>query len=441
MVELKVMKEELISKIQRKEAIIGVIGLGYVGLPLALAFSEAKFKVVGFDVDENKLKRFEAGESCFKHISSVRVETAVSSGTQFTSDFSKVAALDAILICLPTPLNKNREPDLSHVTQTLDNILPHIRQGQVLSLESTTYPGTTEEEIVSRIHANGLETGKNFFVVYSPEREDPGNKSYSMSQIPKVVGGFTDACGEVGVALYQGSFEKVHAVSSSKTAEMTKLLENIHRSVNIGLVNELKMVADKMGVDIYEVIEAAATKPFGFTPFYPGPGLGGHCIPIDPFYLTWKAREYGLTTRFIELAGEVNSKMPAWVVEKVVGALNEQGKAVLNSKILVVGVAYKKNIDDMRESPSIEIIRMLLERRAIVEFSDLWVPCVQKPGLGDLNSESQNITADNLATYDCVLIATDHDDVDYQFIQAHSCCVVDARGVLRKNGFSNVVSA
>jgi UDP-N-acetyl-D-glucosamine dehydrogenase len=329
---------------------------------------------------------------------------------------------------VPTPLNKNRVPDLSYVINTVEMMLPHIRAGQVMSLESTTYPGTSQEELLPRIEQQGFTVGEDYFLVYSPEREDPGNAHFNTQTIPKVCGGHSPACSAVGKALYEQAIDQVVEVSSTQVAEFTKILENIHRAVNIGLVNEMKIVADKMGIDIHEVIKAAATKPFGFTPYYPGPGLGGHCIPIDPFYLTWKAREYGLSTRFIELAGEVNTAMPEWVVEKVTEALNDHEKSVKGSNILVLGIAYKKNIDDMRESPSAELIKLLLEKGANVSYSDPFVPKFPRMRNYDFELDSKELTEENLASYDCVLVATDHDDFDYDMIQQSSKLVVDTRG-------------
>lgn len=347
------MSIHLLSKIRSKCATIGVVGLGYVGLPLSLRFVETEFSVLGFDIDDNKIKKLNSGESYIKHIGVERVYKAWESGNlEATTDFSRASEVDALILCVPTPLGNHKEPDLSFITNTLNSLLPYLRKGQIISLESTTYPGTTEEELRPALESKGFTVGKDIFLVYSPEREDPGNPKFSTNNTPKIVGGSTSECLEIGLALYSRIVEKVIPVSSTQVAEMTKILENIYRAVNIGLVNELKILADKMEIDIWEVIDAAATKPFGFTPFYPGPGLGGHCIPIDPFYLTWKAKEYGISTRFIELAGEINTAMPNWVVSKVIDALNDQGKALKNSRILVLGIAYKKNIDDSRESPA-----------------------------------------------------------------------------------------
>ena len=432
--------QQLSSKLEQKQATIGIDGLGYVGLPLLLRYCEVGFKVVGFDIDPTKVDKLNAGTSYISHIDSDKVATAVHHGFQATSDFSRISAVDAIILCVPTPLNSYREPDLSYIISTLDSIIPHCHAGQVLSLESTTYPGTTEEIIKTRIEQAGLTVGKDFFLLYSPEREDPANPEFTIEVIPKVCGGSTKACLEIGKLLYGAVVNEVVAVSSTQTAEMTKLLENIHRAVNIGLVNELKMVADRMGIDIHEVIRAASTKPFGFVPYYPGPGIGGHCIPVDPFYLTWKAREVGIYTRFIALAGEINANMPRWVISKLSLALNEKCKAVKNSKILLLGLAYKKNVDDVRESPTVEIIELLLKRGAIVEYSDPHVASMPKMRAHHLTLESVALTADNLKSYDAVVLATDHDAYDYDFIQQHADLIIDTRGVYASE-FENIVKA
>ena len=356
---------------------VGVVGLGYVGLPLLLAYARKGTKALGFDIDPHKPAAILAGRSYIKHIASDSVAEAIKSGfVDATVDFSRIAETDAVILCLPTPLDEHLEPDLSYITATLDAISPYVHAGHVISLESTTYPGTTEEEVVPRMEARGLVPGKTVFIVYSPEREDPGNPKFTAANIPKVVGGMTAACLEAGVALYSTAFETVVPVSSCAVAEMTKLLENIYRAVNIGLVNELKVVADAMKIDIWEVIRAASTKPFGFTPFFPGPGLGGHCIPIDPFYLTWKAREYGVNTRFIELAGQINRGMPEYVVRRTMLALNEQGKAVKGSRILILGLAYKADVDDMRESPTFELMDRFVALGASVSYHDQHVPVI-----------------------------------------------------------------
>ncbi len=421
-------KEILLRKLNDKSAVIGIFGLGYVGLPLALRFVEAGYSVVGFDIDVEKINKINNRESYFKHIGKDKIAASVDNGLSVTIDFSKANEVDALIICVPTPLNKSREPDLSYVISTVELMLPHLRAGQIVSLESTTYPGTTEEELLPRLESVGLKVGEDIFLVYSPEREDPGNQSYETKTIPKICGGHTASCKEAGEALYSIAIDQVVMVSSTKVAELTKLLENIHRAVNIGLVNEMKVVADKMGMDIHEVIAAAATKPFGFTPYYPGPGLGGHCIPIDPFYLTWKAREYGLTTRFIELAGEVNTSMPKWVVAKVTDALNNISLPVKGSKILVLGIAYKKNVDDMRESPSVELMQLLREKGAVIEYSDPYVPTFPNMRKYEFDLRSVDLTKDVVGSYDCVLLATDHDSFDYGMLENTAKLLVDTRG-------------
>jgi len=434
------MKEQLVQKLKDKSAVIGILGLGYVGLPLMLRYSSIGYKVLGFDVDQHKVNMLNSGQSYIEHISSEQVKISVEKGFQATVDFSRTAEADALILCVPTPLNKYREPDLTYVLSTIDSAAPFLRKGHVVSLESTTYPGTTEEELLPRIAANGLVVGKDVFLVYSPEREDPGNKHFRTETIPKVVGGHTADCLVVGLALYQPAINHVVPLSSTKAAEMTKLLENIHRAVNIGLVNEMKIVCDRMGIDIHEVIRAAATKPFGFTPYFPGPGLGGHCIPIDPFYLTWKAREFGLSTRFIELAGEVNTNMPRWVIGKVVDALNDRGKAIKGSKVLVLGIAYKKNVDDMRESPSVELMEILREKGAEVSYSDPHVPIFPKLREHKFDLLSTELVPDTIASYDCVLLATDHDKFDYEMLKNNAQLIVDSRGVYHEST-TNIVKA
>ncbi len=434
------MKESLIKKLQSKKAVIGVVGLGYVGLPLILRYSEIGCKVLGIDIDATKVSKLNAGESYIEHIASDKIQGAVSNGFEATTDFSRAEQVDVLILCVPTPLNKYREPDLSFVINTTDALVPYLRKGQVLSLESTTYPGTTDEELLPRVQSTGLTVGEDFFLIYSPEREDPGNPDFTTHTIPKVCGGCTPECLEVGVALYETAVDQVVPVSSTKAAEMTKLLENIHRAVNIGLVNEMKIVADKMGIDIHEVIKAAATKPFGFTAYYPGPGLGGHCIPIDPFYLTWKAREYGLNTRFIELAGEVNTSMPLWVIGKVADGLNKTSKALNGSKVLVLGIAYKPNVDDMRESPSVELMELLEGKGAEVAYSDPHVPVFPELREHSFKLESIELTPESIASFDCVLIATNHAAFDYDEIQQCAKLVVDTRGVYQ-NKHNNVIKA
>lgn len=434
-------RDVLIEKLNNKTAVIGIVGLGYAGLPLMLRFMEVGYRVLGIDIDEDKVTSLNQGRSYIEHIPAEKIAQAVQTGGfRATTDFSQSAQADALILCVPTPLNKYREPDLSFVLNTTDSLVPYLRKGQVVSLESTTYPGTTDEELKPRIESRGLRVGEDIFLVFSPEREDPGNPNFETRTIPKVCGGDTPQCLEVGVSLYRQVIDQVVPVSSTRTAEMTKLLENIHRAVNIGLVNEMKIVADKMGIDIHEVIRAAATKPFGFVPYYPGPGLGGHCIPIDPFYLTWKAREYGLNTRFIELAGEINRGMPEWVVSKITDALNERGKSIKGCKALVLGIAYKKNVDDMRESPSVELMELLREKGAALAYSDPHVPVFPKMRKHHFDLSSVPLTAETIAGYDFLLLATNHDAFDYTLIKKHARLIVDTRGVYLEPS-DNVVKA
>lgn len=422
------MQRELIGRLTDRTATIGIVGLGYVGLPLILAYSEAGYRVIGFDVDEEKVSSLRQGKSYIKHISSEAVAGALSRGLEPTTDFSRAAEADALIICVPTPLNKSREPDIGFVTGTMDTLAPFLRPGQVVSLESTTYPGTTDEELKPRIEARGLSVGEDIFLVYSPEREDPGNLQFTTRSIPKICGGCSQACLEVGLALYGQVIDKVVPVSSTRAAELTKLLENIHRAVNIGLVNEMKIVADRMDIDIHEVIRAAATKPFGFVAYHPGPGLGGHCIPIDPFYLTWKAREFGVHTRFIELAGEINASMPDYVVSKVAAALNTKRLSISGSKILLLGIAYKKNVDDMRESPSVTIMEKLRAMGADISYSDPYIPVFPKMRQHRFDLSSVPLTPAHIGEFDCVILATDHDDFDYEEIAQNARLIVDTRG-------------
>lgn len=420
---------ELLEKLRSRQALIGIVGLGYVGLPLSLTYAEVGYRVLGLDIDQAKADAINQGQSYIEHIDGGRVaQVTQQQKLEATTDFARAAEADALILCVPTPLNQYREPDLSFIRATMAALLPHLRAGQVLSLESTTYPGTTEEELRPLIEQRGFTVGKDVFLVYSPEREDPGNAHFNTATIPKVMGGSTSACRDVGVALYEQAISEVVAVSSTRAAEMTKLLENIHRAVNIGLMNELKPLADRMGIDLYEVIRAAATKPFGFVPYYPGPGLGGHCIPIDPFYLTWKAREFGMHTRFIELAGEINSAMPAYVVEKTMDALNEAGKPLKGSKVLVLGIAYKKNVDDMRESPSVELMELLQVKGAEVAFSDPFFQRFPAMRKHRFDLQSVELTAEAVASFDVVLLATDHDAFDYELISRHSQLLIDSRG-------------
>lgn len=436
----------LIERIQQSDAIIGVVGLGYVGLPLVLAYAAKGYHALGFDIDPSKIKALTEGKSYIKHISTAQVAAARASGKlDATADFTRIAECDAIILCVPTPLDGHMEPDLSFVTDTLEAVIPHLRGNQILSLESTTYPGTTEEEVVTRVEAAGFKVGSEIFVVYSPEREDPGNPTFAATNIPKVVGGHTPSCLEAGVALYAAAFDTVVPVSSTKVAELTKLLENIYRAVNIGLVNELKIAADKMGIDLWEVIRAASTKPFGFTPFYPGPGLGGHCIPIDPFYLTWKAREFGVHTRFIELAGEINRRMPEYVVQRTMEALNSRGKAVKGSRILLLGLAYKANVDDMRESPTFELMDRFKELGASVQFHDPHVPVVgpTREHMNWAGKASLDWTPENLAAQDCIVIATHHAAFQLDELAASADLIIDTRNAMNgvKTKHDQVVKA
>jgi UDP-N-acetyl-D-glucosamine dehydrogenase len=431
---------QLIEKLERRTAVIGIIGLGYVGLPLSLRYAQAGFRVLGIDIDPAKVARLNAGASYIEHISSTAIGAALAAGFEATSDIARAAEADALIICVPTPLNAYREPDLSFVLATIEALLPSLHAGQVVSLESTTYPGTTDEELRPRLASCGLTVGEDIFLVFSPEREDPGNPDFETRTIPKVCGGDTAACLRAGIALYSPAIDQVVPVSSTRAAELTKLLENIHRAVNIGLVNEMKIIADKMEIDIHEVIRAAATKPFGFTPYYPGPGLGGHCIPIDPFYLTWKARQYGLHTRFIELAGEINSDMPHWVIGKLADALNARSRAIRGSRILVLGIAYKKNVEDMRESPSVELMEILRAKGALVDYSDPHVPVFPPMREHHFDLASVPLTAASIASYDVLLLATSHSAFDYPLIQRHAALIVDTRGVWLER-LPNVVKA
>lgn len=431
---------DIIQKFNEKKATICIIGLGYVGLPLALSFAENEFKVIGLDIDLEKVDRINLGQSYIEHVSVNRIINFKKHGNYASTDFSQVTTADAIIICVPTPLNKHREPDLSFILKTMDSILPYIRENQILSLESTTWPGTTNEVIRPLIESRKFEIGKNYYLVYSPEREDPGRKDFETSTIPKICGGETGTCLEVGLALYRGFVKKVVPVKSTQIAEMTKLLENIHRSVNIGLVNELKILSDRMNIDIHEVIEAASTKPFGFTPYFPGPGIGGHCIPIDPYYLTWKAREFGVHTKFIELAGEINNAMPDYVVEKICSGLNRNLKSINRAKILILGIAYKENIDDVRESPSIFIMEKLREKGAIISYSDPHVQNFPKMREHSFDLSSVEISKQSLEMFDCVVLLTAHKEFDYNFILKYSNLIIDTRGKFKEKS-SNIIKA
>jgi UDP-N-acetyl-D-glucosamine dehydrogenase len=435
------------SKIESNKAVVGVIGLGYVGLPLLAAFHRAGFPTLGFDVDPNKINALKKGESYLKHLGPELV-SGLHKGAKFdaTADFGRMGEADVLISCVPTPLGKHLEPDLSYVEKTADDIAKTLRPGQLVVLESTTYPRTTREIMLPRFEAKGLRCGSDegFFLAYSPEREDPGRKDFHTQTIPKLVGGIDPPSGEIATQLYRKAIEKVVPVSTAEVAESAKLLENIYRSVNIALVNEMKVVLTAMGIDVWEVIQAASTKPFGFQAFYPGPGLGGHCIPIDPYYLTWKAREYGRQTRFIELAGEVNHSMPAYVVDRLVHALNDRSKSVKGSKVLVLGLAYKPDVDDVRESPSFELIEKLEELGAEVDYNDPHVPVTHyMRRWGDLGKESVPLNRDTLKQYDVVLVATHHAAYDWQLIADHAKLVVDSRGAMRnvKGKKDNIVSA
>jgi len=424
---------------------VGIIGCGYVGLPLGLRFAEAGHAVVGFDTDRSKVEKLNRGQSYIGHIAGTKIQQYVNSKHfSATDDFTRLGEMDAVMICVPTPLDQRREPDLSYVEQTARAIQPNLQRGQLIVLESTTYPGTTEELVLPILESNGLRCpiahgpeaehiATDFFLAFSPEREDPGNKQYGLAQIPKVVGGVNPPSGRAAVALYAQVVSRVVPVSSTRAAEMTKLLENIFRCVNIALVNELKLLAIRMGIDIWEVIDAAASKPFGFMPFYPGPGLGGHCIPVDPFYLSWKAREYDFSTRFIELSGEVNTAMPYHVVDAIGSALNDRQKALKGARILLLGVAYKKDVDDLRESPSLKIMQLLGQRGANIEYSDPFFPELHKMRHYDYaGMRSVDLTPTNIGKYDCVVIATDHTTYDYPAIVESAQLVVDTRNATRR---------
>ena len=421
--------KELMQKIEADTAIVGVVGLGYVGLPLVREFCASGFKVIGFDVDEKKVKLLKSGKSYIKHLPAKLFNGPIKSKQfQPTSDMKRMKEADAILICVPTPLDKMREPDMSYVVGTTETITAALRPGQLVILESTTYPGTTREVVKPILDKAGLKVEKDYFLAFSPEREDPGRVDFTTRTIPKVVGGYGRESSKLAAALYGKVIDQPVTVSSCEVAEAAKIVENVYRCINIAAVNELKMLFDKMGIDVWEVIEAAKTKPFGYQAFYPGPGLGGHCIPIDPFYLSWKAREYGLPTRFIELAGEINTHMPEWVIGKVAEALNEHQKPIKGSKILVLGLAYKKDVDDVRESPSVELIELLQERGAKVDYHDPFIP-TGKPmrEYKITHMRSKPLTPTSIATYDCVLIATDHTQIDYDMVCKHAKLVVDTR--------------
>jgi UDP-N-acetyl-D-glucosamine dehydrogenase len=436
---------QLRSRIAERNAVVGVIGLGYVGLPVARAFAAAGFRVLGFDVDPAKVQRLNRGESYIGHIPSDVIATMRRQGFEATAEFVRLNEADAVIICVPTPLTEDQQPDLSFVMSSAEAIARRLRPGQLIVLESTTYPTTTQTIVLPRLSASGLKAGADFFLAFSPEREDPGNPAHSISSIPKVVGGLNEASAELASELYGTVVKEVVRVSSLEVAEACKILENTYRAVNIALVNELKVLYDGLGIDVWEVIEAAKTKPFGFQAFYPGPGLGGHCIPIDPFYLSWLARQHGMSTKFIELAGEVNTSMPAYVVARLEEALRHRGKAIERSKVAVLGMAYKRDVDDPRESPGFELMELLIEKGAKVTYNDPHIP--KLPSMrrySDLKQlRSQSLTTEYLAAQDCVLIATDHTAYDYEFIVRQSQLVVDTRNATRKvtDGRDKIVKA
>lgn len=447
-------KEELLRKISSHTAKIGIIGLGYVGLPLGLTFTRKGFSVIGFDVDEKKIPVLNAGQSYIKHIKAEEISEAVGAKLfEATSDFSRLPEVDAIIICVPTPLNEHREPDISFIENSGKMVAKYLRKGQLVVLESSTYPGTTEEILLPMLENTGVNSnvkgqtskfvcGEDFFLAFSPEREDPNNGYYNTATIPKVVGGVTANCLTIASEVYNQVIVKTVPVSSARAAEAAKLLENIYRSINIALINELKMVFDRMDINVWEVIEAAKTKPFGFNAFYPGPGLGGHCIPIDPFYLTWKAREYEISTKFIELAGEINTQQPYYVIQQSMEALNKQGKTINGAKVLILGAAYKKDIDDMRESPSLKLIEILQHKGAVVDYNDPLIKELPATRKYNYKMKSIELSAENLSTYDLVLISTDHSSYDYNFIAKHARLVVDTRNAMKDvEDRSNIVYA
>ena len=436
---------DLLAKIRDNQALVGIIGLGYVGLPLVLRFCQAGFRVLGFDTDDRKVEALNRGESYIMHIPSARLGELLKSrnGRQFeaTSDMARLGEPDVLIICVPTPLTPKREPDLRYITSTTRQIAAALRPGQLISLESTTYPGTTEELVLPMLSGD-LQVGREFYLVFSPEREDPGNAEFEVRTIPKVVGGITPGCREHGVALYGKVIDRVIPVSSTQAAEMSKLLENIYRAVNIALVNELKMLCLRMGVDIFEIIEASKTKPFGFQAFYPGPGLGGHCIPIDPFYLTWKAREYDFSTRFIELAGDINSNMPYFVAQRVSEVLNKYALPLKGARILVLGIAYKKNVDDNRESPALKIIQLLSREGAVVSYNDPHIPhCAGMRHYPGFDMESTPLTAETLQEADLVLLVTDHSHYDYAWIASQAHLIVDTRNAFKNQAGAHIYQA
>ena len=432
---------ELLEKIRSKEAVVGIVGLGYVGLPLLIEFANQGLRTLGLDIDQSKVDTLSAGKSYIKHISSEKISKIAKSGrATFSTDFSQSAGADVLLMALPTPLDEHREPDLSFITKTAESLKPYLRAGQLVILESSTWPGTTSEVLAPILGESGLEVGTDIFVAFSPEREDPNNPKYTISNIPKVVGADDVYARDCAVALYELITTPV-PVSSTRVAESAKLLENIFRSVNIALVNEMKMIMDRMGIDVWEVIEAASTKPFGFMPFYPGPGLGGHCIPIDPFYLTWKAREFDMPTRFIELAGEINTTMPYWVLTKTMEALNSHKKSVNGSKVLILGVAYKKDIDDMRETPALKLMEVLRDHGADVDYYDPYVPKLPPTRKYQYDMTSIELTAASLSSYDAVIVVTDHTHVDYELVLEKSHLIIDTRNVYKERTQEKIIHA
>ena len=432
-----------LQKIKGKKAHIGIIGLGYVGLPLAIEFCKTGFQVTGLDIDQEKIDLLSQGKSYIKHISGANIKYLNQEGKfKGTTNFTLISNLDCILICVPTPLSKNREPDMSYIIATAQKISPHLVKNQLIVLESTTFPGTTQEVLIPALEAGSeLKANKDFFIAYSPEREDPNNKEYSIATTPKVIGADNPKSLELANAIYSSIVNKTVLVSGTKVAEATKLTENVFRAVNIALVNELKVIYEKMGIDIWEVIEACSTKPFGFMPFYPGPGLGGHCIPIDPFYLTWKAREHGITTRFIELAGEINTLMPDYVIQKIIFALNREGKSLKNSRILLLGLAYKKNVDDTRESVTFKIMELLEEKGAVTDYNDPYIPIIKSTRKYKKFTGKKSIPLKKINEYDCVVILTDHTFYDFKAIEEHSSIIVDTRNACGKIKSDKVIKA
>ena len=432
-----------LEKIKKKKAHIGIIGLGYVGLPLAIEFCKTGFQVTGLDIDQEKIDLLSRGKSYINHISGANIKH-LNQECKFkgTTNFTLISNLDCILICVPTPLSKNREPDMSYIIATAQKISPHLVKNQLIVLESTTFPGTTQEVLIPALEAGSeLKANKDFFIAYSPEREDPNNKEYSIATTPKVIGADNPKSLELANAIYSSIVNKTVLVSGTKVAEATKLTENVFRAVNIALVNELKVIYEKMGIDIWEVIEACSTKPFGFMPFYPGPGLGGHCIPIDPFYLTWKAREHGITTRFIELAGEINTLMPDYVIQKIIFALNREGKSLKNSRILLLGLAYKKNVDDTRESVTFKIMELLEEKGAVTDYNDPYIPIIKSTRKYKKFTGKKSIPLKKINAYDCVVILTDHTFYDFKAIEEHSSIIVDTRNACGKIKSDKVIKA